>query len=199
MTRRRMKNLNKALNEIGIAFYELEFRHWDKFFGGDGALTAKGFLYNLDEMPLTEEHLAKVLQIAKSKKTSCVILPELAAKKKGMVVCFLQLEFFQLLEDTSPSVGSALRQHFLYFQEDEKLLALDATLRELSEHMAFFRKEACNVALLPKASTQLRTAVKKAGKLMEQEGLVDQYMRNGMERSLAEALCKAVNCMNLIG
>ena len=79
------------------------------------------------------------------------------------------------------------------------MLVLDATLQELSEHMAFFQKEACNVALLPKASSQLRTAVKKAGELMEQEGLVDQYMRNGMERSLAEALCKAINCMNLIG
>lgn len=197
MSKRTMDNLFKELHKNGFEFEEAESRCWGKFYGGPEDLGVNGFLYNRDETPLTTEQINQILEIAKKKKTYLSIMPELKGRKGGTVVCFLQEGLFKTMASGIPPVTHSLRRHFLYLQEDEKVLKLDEALKQLHSQLASFQAEAYDSALLRDASARLRKLLRVEGPIIEREREICEYMGNALEYNQAEALCKTIYCMRL--
>lgn len=197
MSKRTMDNLFKELYANGLEFEEAESRCWDTFYGGPGDLSVNGFLYNRDETPLATEQINKILEIAKKKKTYLSIMTDLKGRKGGAVVCFLQEGFFKTMASGIPPVTHSLRRHFLYLQEDEKVLKLDEALQQLRSILASFQLDAYDSALLPDASARIRKALRFQGHIIEREREICEYMGNALEYKQAEALCKTIYCMRL--
>lgn len=197
MTRKMMIDLYKELDEIRIGFDGAETRHWDSVKGDMSDLSTRGFLYNRDEAPMEMEQLAKVLEIAKAKQTYFVVMPEIAAMKRGVFVCFLQQGLFQTAEKVIPSVTRNLRRNFSYLQEEEEAIKLDVALQELHKKLANYQLEAYNSTHLIDASRHLRSAIREDGNIIENKRPIRGYMADVFELRQAEALCSAISCMQL--
>lgn len=197
MTRGMMDRLCNELDAIGLGFEEGETRYGDKLYGKNSDLSIIGFLYNRDETPITMEQLAEVLEIAKTKKTCFVIMSELAASNRGVLVCFLQQGLFDAVERDAPLVTDSLRRNFSYFQEEESVMKLDAALQRFPNLLEEFRKKAYNHACLMDTSNRLRRAVGEEGHILAYDKEIYEYMADVFELYQAETLCNAIHCLQL--
>ena len=105
MTRRRMENLYKELETVGIKFFECESSIMNKYQGGKDDMISVGILKDSCGAIITDARLKKILAIAKKKKTYVLIRPEKGELQVNgsrrrtpapltaneMVVCFIQV------------------------------------------------------------------------------------------------------------
>lgn len=197
MTRGRMDRLFKNLDAIGLGFEEGESRYLNKFYGKNTDMSLIGFLHNQDETPIAMERLAEVLEIAKSKQTYFVVMPEIATRKRGVLVCFLQQGIIDAAEIDAPLVADSLKQNFSYIQEDEQAIKLDAALQQFSILLAEFRQKAYDPACLIDMSRRLRRAINEEGRILTHDKGVCTYTGDVFEIYQAETLCRAIYCMQV--
>lgn len=197
MTRGMMDRLCKKLDAIGLGFEEGETRYLDKFYGKNSDLSVIGFLHNRDETPMTMERLAEVLEIAKTKQTYCIVMPEIATSKRGVLVCFLQYGLINAIEVEAPLVSDSLRQNFSYLQEEETVMKLDAAVQRFSKLVTEFRRKACDPARLTDTSSLLRRAINEEGHILVRDKKIYEYMSDVFGYCQAEKLCSAIYCMQV--
>ena len=197
MTRGMMDRLCKKLDAIGLGFEEGETRYLNKFYGKNTDLSIIGFLHNQDETPMTTERLAEVEAMAKTKQTYCIVMPEIATSKRGVLVCFLQYGLLDAIEVEAPLVADSLRQNFSYLQEEEQVIKLDAAVQRFSKSVTEFRRKVCDHARVTDTSRFLRRAINEEGHILMRDKEVCKYTSDVFGNCQAEKLCSAIYCMQV--
>lgn len=212
MTRRRMENLYKDLEAIGISFHECECSIMNKYQGGHDDVISVGILKDTGVSVLTEARLREVLSIAKKKKTYVLIRPEVREFKANgsrrgdsvpltaneRVVCFIQAGVMDTFKDAYAKVDALLKQHFLHYQEDEAILELESNLKILFARMREFEHLAYNLVVLRMNSGTLNKSFKERGIVFTRMNEMLDYMNGPLEKQQAATLCFAGQCLRLI-
>ena len=212
MTRRRMENLYKDLEAIGISFHECECSIMNKYQGGHDDVISVGILKDSCGAIITDARLKKILAIAKKKKTYVLIRPEKGelqvngSRRKTpapltaneMVVCFIQAGVMDTFKDACAKVDAVLKQHFLHYQEDEAILELESNLKILFARMREFEHLAYNLVVLRMNSGTLNKSFKERGIVFTRMNEMLDYMNGPLEKQQAATLCFAGQCLRLI-
>lgn len=212
MTKRRMENLYKDLEAIGISFHECECSIMNKYQGGHDDVISVGILKDTGVSVLTEARLREVLSIAKKKKTYVLIRPEVREFKANgsrrgdsvpltaneRVVCFIQAGVMDTFKDACAKVDALLKQHFLHYQEDEAILELESNLKILFARMREFEHLAYNLVVLRMNSGTLNKSFKERGIVFTRMNEMLDYMDGPLEKQQAATLCFAGQCLRLI-
>ena len=206
MTRIVMDNLYKELESNGFTFIEQEWRFLSKQYGGKEDYVSCGVLRNLDGGVFTPAHLYKILNIARQKKTYMVqiigkkeiknplkyaVAAAPPIKKNELLVCFIQKGLLQAIENARTPVLESLRRSFEYCQEDETVLALDATLERLQDELVRFVSRTRDVYLLERNSIHFRWFLDKEEAAFSRINEMMGYMESEAYKERAEALCMA--------
>lgn len=212
MTRRRMENLYKELEAVGINFFECEGSIMNKCQGGKDDVISVGILKDARGSVITEARLKKILAIAKKKKTYVLIRPEKGELRVNgsrretsapltaneMVVCFIQIGVIDTFKGAYAKVDAILKQHFLHFQEDEEILELETALNILFSRMREFEFLAYDLVVWRTHSLALNRSFKGYSSVFTRMNEMLDYMNGPLEKQHAATLCFAGQCLRLI-
>ena len=212
MTKRRMENLYKDLEAIGISFHECECSIMNKYQGGHDDVISVGILKDTGVSVLTEARLREVLSIAKKKKTYVLIRPEVREFKANgsrrgdsvpltaneRVVCFIQAGVMDTFKDAYAKVDALLKQHFLHYQEDEAILELESNLKILFARMREFEFLAYDLVVWQTHSLALNRSFKGYSSVFTRMKEMLDYMNGPLEKQQAATLCFAGQCLRLM-
>lgn len=212
MTRRRMGNLYKALEAIGLVFEECDCSMMNKYQGGNDDVISIGILRDFDGSVITDTRLKKILDIAKKKKSYMLLPPmkkELQIKRNvgsgtirlnanDMVVCFIQAGLIDTFKDAYSQVDNLLKRHFLHFQEDEDILELESALNILFAQIREFEFLAYELLVLRMNSSALSRSLGGRGIVFTRMTEMIGYMNGDVEKKHAATMCFAGQCLRLI-
>ena len=212
MTKRRMENLYKDLEAIGISFHECECSIMNKYQGGHDDVISVGILKDTCGAIITDARLKKILAIAKKKKTYVLIRPEKGelqvngSRRKTpapltaneMVVCFIQAGVMDTFKDAYAKVDALLKQHFLHYQEDEAILELESNLKILFARMREFEFLAYDLVVWQTHSLALNRSFKGYSSVFTRMKEMLDYMNGPLEKQQAATLCFAGQCLRLM-
>lgn len=212
MTRRRMKNLYKELKTINTSFHECEWSIMNKYQGGKDDVISVGILKDTCGSVITDTRLKEILAIAKKKNTYVLIRPEGRELKVNgsrreksvpfnaneLVVCFIQVGVMDTFRDAHSKVDALLKQHFLYYQEDEAIIELERNLRILFAWMRDFEFLAYDLVVLRRNSAALSWNFKERSPVFTRMNEMLDYMNGPLEKQQAATLCFAGQCLRLM-
>lgn len=212
MTRRRMENLYKELETVGIKFFECESSIMNKYQGGKDDVISVGILKDSCGSVITDARLKKILAIAKKKKTYVLIRPEKGelqlngSRRKTpepltaneMVVCFIQVGVIDTFKGAYAKVDAILKQHFLHFQEDKEILDLETALNMLFTGIREFEFLAYDLVVLQTHSSALSRSFKGYSSVFTRMNEMLDYMNGPLEKQHAATMCFAGQCLRLI-
>ena len=195
MSRELMDELYEELNQIGIAFTEMEVRFAPQMVVGFDDFSVCGTLRNANGDAFIMERMAEVFAVAEKKATFLFPKPGEKYGKATLAVCFMQRGLFETVYSVYPIIGS-LKRNFWYFQEDAAALELHVILERFAKAIQVFLKNPHGFHSLYSDSYAIRQIVKNNEALFRKEDICF-YMDNDMHRYNVESLYEVLSCMKL--
>ena len=212
MTRRRMDNLYKALESIGLRFEECNCDTMKRFQGWNADMISVGILRDVYGFVITDTQMKEILDIAKKKKTYILIQPgkkefeingnaangTIRLNENDVAVCFIQAGIIEMFKHAETHVITSLKRNFLYFQEDEHALELERKLNLMTSNLSEFELFAYELSMLRAKSFGFRRSLAREGAVFTHNNEMIYYMDGYAEQKHAETMCFAGQCLRLM-
>lgn len=207
-----LKEMYDEWERIGIAFDGYEVRKMEYSYNGLLGCCDYGVLSDAQKKTITIEKMTKVLEIAKKwdaylviNVSECEMLKPWQTEGEGekiglddLSVCVIQGSAIQAWLDAGAFIQNALKQNFLYYQEDAKILAIEAALAESGERLENFQKNAYDSCSLLSHSTSLRIHYLMADFVIPDISEMEVYMDSILQRAYVTSLSEANYCIELV-
>lgn len=164
------------------------------------------------EMEFETERLADVFAFLKSKEIYPVIFPEVqtihkaweyerqarSLEKNEIMVCFIRDGIFQTCEEVGGLIRDALKNNFLYLQEEEEILELERSLQLMVKEFTRFRQNAYDIKKIERCSAQLRAYYKNEGHATLCSKNYGQYVEDYVRMGHAEKMSSVAFCLDVV-
>ncbi len=210
MTTKMLDEIGEALKDNGFVFMEFGNRHCTSVRDSTTNYGYFGVLRDNGAESDASERLAGVLVAIKKKGIYLVLSPkvrtirrywEMMSQSKAIgprevMACFIEKGLFQVFEDTAVGVRDALKGNFAYQQEDEKILKLEKLITQTLDVFGGFRWGAYSIYLTEELSVRLREHLLATD--IAYSGEFFPYMEDNAQWHLAEEMCAAAHCLDVI-
>lgn len=196
MTRRKMNNLFKELESVGIYFEEYEACCAPKQYGGNDDIALSGGLCPGGEDRLTRMQWEKIILISEKKQIYVALLQD-----KGTTVydvCFFEQGIFLTILDAASTTLDSLKRNFLYYQEDPKIQELASILERCPAEILSFSSKTSDVASIKTAAFWFKEYIREQRNVFSSIKDLSVYMDDSVSHKQAERLYYALDCLKLI-
>ena len=196
MTRRKMNNLFKELESVGIYFEEYNACCAPKQYGGNDDIALNGMLCPRGEERLTRTQWGQIILMSEKKQIYVALLQD-----KGTTVydvCFFEQGIFLTILDSVKTVSDSLKRNFLYHQEDPKILALASILERCLAEILSFSSKTSDVSSFQTAAFWFQEYLREKRKVFSSIKDISVYMDDSASNEQAERLYYAFDCLTLI-
>lgn len=207
-----LKEMYDEWEKIGIAFDGYEVRKMEYSYNGLLGCCDYGVLSEAQKKIITIKKMKEVLEIAKKWDAYLVInVSEREMLKPWQVegegekigldelsVCVIQGSVLQTWLDAGAFVQNALKHNFLHYQEDAKILEVDAVLEEYIERLENFQKNAYDSRSLLAYSTSIRVLFLFEDFMLPNISEIEVYLDGILQKAYVTSLCCANHCIELV-
>lgn len=196
MTRRKMNNLFKELESVGIYFEEYDACCAPKQYGGNDDIALSGGLCPGGEERLTRTQWGQIILMSEKKQIYVALLQD-----KGTTVydvCFFEQGIFLTILEAASTVLDSLKRNFLYYQEDPKILALASILERCPAEILSFSSKTSDVSSIKTAAFWFQEYIREQRNVFSSIKDISVYMDDSVSHKQAERLYYALDCLKLI-